>query len=134
VLPTGQLGDLKILVVEDDEDARDLLITVLERQGARVAQAGGCDEALARLAEFDADVLLSDIGLPGEDGYALIRAVRSRGFSAVQLPAIALTAYARRQDQRLALEAGFQSHVAKPVEPAVLIAAVVDVMRAARRK
>jgi signal transduction histidine kinase len=133
-LPVGRLADVRILVVEDDEDARDLLVTVLKQQGAQIEQAGRADEALARLADFDAHVLLSDIGLPGEDGYALIRAVRARGFSSQQLPAIALTAYARREDQRLALEAGFQAHVAKPVEPAVMVAAVAEAMRAANSK
>ncbi len=133
-LPVGMLLNLSILVVEDDEDARDLLVTVLKQQGATVAQAGNCPEALARLSELMPDVLLSDIGLPIEDGYQLIRAVRARGYSADALPAIALTAYARREDQRLALEAGFQTHVAKPVEPATLVAAVSDVARAARRR
>jgi len=133
-LPVGRLAGVRILVVEDDEDARDLLVTVLKQQGAQIEQAGRAEEALVRLADFDAHVLLSDIGLPGEDGYALIRAVRERGFSSQQLPAIALTAYARREDQRLALEAGFQAHVAKPVEPAVMVAAVAEAMRAANSK
>ena len=132
-LPVGRLAQVKLLVVEDDEDARDLLVTVLKQQGAVVEQAGSMDEALARLAEFEADVLLSDIGLPGEDGYALIRAVRARGIPADRLPAIALTAYSRREDQRLAMEAGFQAHVAKPVEPAVMVAAVAEALRASRR-
>jgi CheY-like chemotaxis protein len=80
------------------------------------------------------DVLLSDIGLPGEDGYALIRAVRELGHTSATLPAIALTAYARREDQRLALQAGFQAHVAKPVEPAILVAAVAEASLTAKRK
>jgi len=120
--------------VEDDEDARDLLVTVLRQQGALVDQAGSCAEALAGIERAVPDVLLSDIGLPGEDGYGLIRAVRARGHLAEALPAIALTAYSRREDQRLALEAGFQAHVAKPVEPAILVAAVVDAARARRKK
>jgi CheY-like chemotaxis protein len=78
--------------------------------------------------------MVSDIGLPGEDGYELIRAIRARGCSAATLPAIALTAYSRREDQRLALQAGFQAHVAKPVEPAVLVAAVADAVLMAARK
>ncbi|MES1176450.1 MAG: response regulator [Myxococcales bacterium] len=132
-LPVGRLANVRILVVEDDEDARDLLVTVLKQQGAHIEQAGSADEALARLVNFDAHVLLSDIGLPGEDGYALIRAVRARGFTSERLPAIALTAYSRREDQRLALEAGFQTHVAKPVEPAVMVAAVADSIRQTAR-
>jgi signal transduction histidine kinase len=131
-LPVGLLAHLNVLVVEDDEDARDLLATVLTKQGARVAQAGSVAEALASLNEALPDVLLSDIGLPVDDGYELIRAVRARGLDAPRLPAIALTAYARREDQRLALQAGFQAHVAKPVEPAELIKVMADVARTAR--
>lgn len=133
-LPIGRLSNIGILVVEDDEDARDLLVTVLTQQGAKVAQAGSASEALQALAKSVPDVLLSDIGLPGEDGYELIRAIRARGHSAEVLPAIALTAYSRREDQRLALQAGFQAHVAKPVEPAILVAAVADAALMARRK
>lgn len=133
-LPIGRLSKIAILVVEDDEDARDLLVTVLTQQGAKVAQAGSAGEALQMLAHTVPDVLLSDIGLPGEDGYELIRAIRSRGHAADTLPAIALTAYSRREDQRLALQAGFQAHVAKPVEPAILVAAVADAALTARRK
>ena len=131
-LPVGKLAGLSILVVEDDEDARELLITVLQQQGAHVEQAGSCAEALARVAEAVPDVLVSDIGLPAQDGYELIRLLRAQGYRPEVLPAIALTAYSRREDQRLALEAGFQAHVAKPVEPAVLVAVVADA--AARAK
>lgn len=133
-LPIGRLSNIEILVVEDDEDARDLLATVLTQQGAKVTQAGNASEALAAVAQSVPDVMLSDIGLPGEDGYELIRAVRARGHAADTLPAIALTAYSRREDQRLALQAGFQAHVAKPVEPATLVAAVADAALLARRK
>ena len=133
-LPVGRLTNLRLLVVEDDEDARDLLATMLVQQGAVVEQAGSGSEALAKLAQSRPDVLLSDIGLPGEDGYALIRAVRLLGHTSDQLPAIALTAYARREDQRLAVQAGFQAHVAKPVEPATLINVVADVALTASRK
>ena len=133
-LPVGRLSNIKILVVEDDEDARDLLVTVLTQQGAKVSQAGTATEALSLVAQSVPDVLLSDIGLPGEDGYELIRAIRARGFTPSALPAIALTAYSRREDQRLALQAGFQAHVAKPVEPAILVAAVADAALLAGRK
>jgi signal transduction histidine kinase len=133
-LPVARLANLSILVVEDDEDARDLLVTVLKQQGATVDQAGSSAEALTRLAASVPDVLLSDIGLPVEDGYQLIRAVRARGHLPETLPAIALTAYARREDQRQALQAGFQAHVAKPVEPATLVAVVADAALTARRK
>ncbi|HTA90843.1 MAG TPA: response regulator [Polyangiaceae bacterium] len=131
-LPVGRLAQLQVLVVEDDEDARDLLVTVLAKQGAKVEEAGSVAEALVRLSSTVPDVLLSDIGLPIDDGYELIRAVRALGLSPERLPAIALTAYARREDRRLALQAGFQAHVAKPVEPAELINVVADAARAAR--
>lgn len=131
-LPVGRLAEIRILVVEDDEDARDLLVTLLLQQGAKVEQAGSVTEALSRLTESLPDVLLSDIGLPGEDGYDLMRAIRARGITKEMLPAIALTAYARREDLRLALQAGFQAHVAKPVEPAILVAAVVEALSSIR--
>ena len=133
-LPIGRLSNVQILVVEDDEDARDLLVTVLTQQGAKVSEAGSAAEALVRVAQSSPDVMISDIGLPGEDGYELIRAIRARGFTPATLPAIALTAYSRREDQRLALQAGFQAHVAKPVEPAILVAAVADAALMASRK
>ena len=133
-LPIGRLSNVQILVVEDDEDARDLLVTVLTQQGAKVSQAGNAADALAQVKQWVPDVMISDIGLPGEDGYELIRAIRARGFTPATLPAIALTAYSRREDQRLALQAGFQAHVAKPVEPAILVAAVADAALMARRK
>jgi signal transduction histidine kinase len=130
-LPIGRLSNVKILVVEDDEDARDLLVTVLTQQGAKVSQAGSATEALTSIGQSLPDVMLSDIGLPGEDGYELMRVIRTRGYT---LPAIALTAYSRREDQRLALQAGFQAHVAKPVEPAILVAAVAEATLLAGRK
>jgi signal transduction histidine kinase len=133
-LPVGRLSNMRLLVVEDDEDARDLLVTVLTQQGASVSEAGTATDALASVAHSVPDVLISDIGLPGEDGYELIRAIRARGFASHTLPAIALTAYSRREDQRLALQAGFQAHVAKPVEPAVLVAAVAEAALLASRK
>lgn len=126
-LPVGKLVGIRLLVVEDDEDARDLLAILLTQQGAKVRQAGNAADALVLLEQAVPDVLLSDIGLPIDDGYHLIRAVRARGIDKDRLPAIALTAYARREDQRLALEAGFQAHVAKPVEPAELVNAVADI-------
>ena len=125
-LPVGKLVGIDLLVVEDDEDARDLLAILLAQQGATVRQAGSAAEALALLDQGVPDILLSDIGLPIDDGYHLVRNVRARGIDKERLPAIALTAYARREDQRLALEAGFQAHVAKPVEPAELVNAVAE--------
>jgi len=132
-LPTGRLAGLHILVVEDDSDARELLVVLLEQQGARVDAAGSCAEALAALERTTPHLMLSDIGLPNADGYELIRAVRQREQGGtVKLPAIALTAYARREDRRLAFEAGFQAHVAKPVEPVELIGVVAELAKGQR--
>lgn len=125
LLPTGRLAGLKILAVEDEQDARELLVIVLEQQGAQVEAAGSCAEALTVLERVTPDVLLSDIGLPTADGYELIRAVRQREKGA-KMSAIALTAYARREDRRLAIEAGFDAHVAKPVDPAELVSVVAE--------
>lgn len=119
------LEGVKILVVDDEVDTRELLITLLEQSGARVTAAASVSDALEKLEQMQPDVLLSDIGMPDEDGYSLIRRVRTlskeRGG---QTPAIALTAYARTEDRIRALEAGFQTHIAKPLEPAELVAVI----------
>ena len=127
-LPAGstsrELRDLRVLLVDDEPDAREVLPAVLEQFGARVTVAASAAEAIAALQRSAVDVLVADIGMPGEDGYALIRRVRALEGHLRDLPAIALTAYAGEADRRRALEAGFQIHLAKPVEPADLIAAL----------
>jgi len=110
------LHGLSVLLVEDEADARELLALLLERRGASVCTAENADEALETLGNTRVDVLVSDIGLPQSDGYALIRQVRARGHTPRDLPAVALTAFARAEDRRRALVAGFQSHVTKPVD------------------
>lgn len=124
-----QLDGLQVLIVDDDADMRDLLAFTLEAYGARVAAAASADEAISTLlqAPLSIDVLISDIGMPETDGYTLLRRVRALSSDqGSRIPAIALTAYARTQDRRAALLAGFQSHVAKPVEPAELIAVIAN--------
>jgi PAS domain S-box-containing protein len=119
------LANLTILVVDDEPDARELIATVLEQAGACALTAGGAESALDLLIREHPDVLLSDIGMSGSDGYALMRQVRA--LSPEQgglIPAAALTAYSRAEDARQALASGFQRHVAKPVEPETLIAQV----------
>jgi PAS domain S-box-containing protein len=111
------LEGVDVLVVDDEIDARDLVAAVLGKCGAKVRVASTVDEAIARIRERRPDVLLSDIGLPGDDGYELIRRVHEIDPA---IPAAALTAYATPQDVRRAIEAGFQAHVAKPVEPSDL--------------
>ncbi|MBE9167085.1 response regulator [Pleurocapsales cyanobacterium LEGE 06147] len=124
-----RLDGLKILIVDDDADIRDLLTYTLEVCGAEVMAAASADEAISALTESSTpmDILISDIGMPDEDGYALLRRIRAlEPKKGGRIPAIALTAYARTQDRRAALLAGFQSHVAKPVEPAELIAVIAN--------
>ncbi len=124
-----RLDKLRILIVDDDADVRDLLTYMLEVCGAEVMAAASADEAISALTESSTpiDILISDIGMPDEDGYALLRRVRAlEPENGGGIPAIALTAYARTQDRRAALLAGFQSHVAKPVEAAELIAVIAN--------
>ncbi|RYZ02700.1 MAG: PAS domain S-box protein [Myxococcales bacterium] len=127
-----ELVNLKILVVDDEGDARDLVVAVLEQLGAKVTSAGSASEALSVVAQELPDLLLSDIGMPGEDGYALIRQFRAVP-GAESIPAAALTAYARAEDRRKALDAGFMMHIPKPVEPAELVAVIASLTRFAPR-
>jgi hypothetical protein len=115
-----RLDGVRVLVVEDHADARDLIASILQGQGATVVTAGSAAEALRAFTVAAPEVLLSDIGMPDEDGYALLRRVRAR--SAV--PAVALTAYAGTEDARMAELAGFDRYLAKPVVPEQLIDAV----------
>jgi signal transduction histidine kinase len=119
------LAAVEVLVVEDEEDTRELLVRALEGCGARVTAVGSVTEALEQLDGALPDVLISDIGMPGEDGYSLLRKVRARGPErGGDLPAAALTAYARSEDREQALKAGFQTHIAKPVDPIELVGIV----------
>jgi CheY-like chemotaxis protein len=121
------LEGLRILVVDDEADARDLLGVILRRRKADVDTAGSVAEALECVARAKPDVIVSDISMPEEDGYALIRRLREgETDESGMVPAIALTAYARERDRENALRAGFQVHMAKPVEPDDLILAVAD--------
>jgi PAS domain S-box-containing protein len=124
---TPELEGLHVLVVEDEEDGRMLVSAVLEKCGSKVTAVDSTHEALKALQEERFDILISDIGMPGEDGYSLIRKVR--GLSpdkGGQIPAAALTAYARVEDRMRVLRAGFQIHLPKPVEPAELVAVVAN--------
>ncbi len=119
------LDNLRILIVEDEADTRELVREVLARQGAEVRATKSAAEGLQMLAAWNPDLLVSDIGMPGQDGYELIRRVRKLDADHHgQIPAVALTAYAGAEDQQRALAAGFQIHLAKPVEPKALVATV----------
>ena len=119
------LNGLRVLVVDDDADTRELLTTVLEKCGARVTSVASGAQALEALAQMNPDVLISDIGMPDMDGYALIRRVRAiPPENGGGIPAVALTAYAGAEDRTRALHAGFQIFLPKPIEPNELIATV----------
>jgi CheY-like chemotaxis protein/two-component sensor histidine kinase len=118
---------MRMLVVEDEPDTREFLTRLLEGHGATVLSSSSAREGLALFETGNPDLLISDIGLPEMDGYDLIRLIRSgrvRGPSGI--PAIAVTAYARIEDRLRALRAGYQAHIAKPVEPSELIAAIAS--------
>jgi PAS domain S-box-containing protein len=120
----GSLEGVRVLVVDDESDARDALALVLERCGARVTTAASAAEALAAWRREPHDVLLSDIAMPGEDGYSLIRKIAAARSDARPLPAAAVTAYATREDRQRALDAGYRDHLTKPVDPGALVATV----------
>lgn len=124
------LQGLRVLVVDDEQDALDLLRTVLEKKGASVTAVASAEAAHAALAESWPDLMLCDIGMPMEDGYQLMRRVREleSSRSANSTPAVALTAYAGEADRALALDAGYQLHVPKPVDPAALVTLIADLV------
>jgi CheY-like chemotaxis protein len=115
------LRGLRVLVVDDDPDALDLIATILRRAEAEAMPCSSPPEALAALRSWKPHVLVSDIEMPGEDGYSLIRKVRElAGSDGGQIPAVALTAYGRPEDRVRSLSAGYSMHVAKPVDPVEL--------------
>jgi PAS domain S-box-containing protein len=118
------LAGFRIFVVEDDADACEAIAKTLANAGAETATAGSAEEALAKLDGFAPNLLISDIGMPEQDGFYLIREVRSLGYGPKRLPAIALTALTRPEDRSRSLLAGFQLHLAKPVGGSDLIAAI----------
>ena len=129
VCPQELMG-ARILVVDDEPDARELLRTVFEGCGAKVTVASSASEALHQLEAQRFGVLVSDIGMPGEDGFSLIRRVRAlTPAPSASVPAIALTAYARLEDRTRALLCGFSVHAAKPIEPAELVVMVAALLR-----
>jgi CheY-like chemotaxis protein len=128
---TGSLEGINLLVVEDDEDTRELLKVLLQANGATVRAVGSVPEALSAYDESRPDVLIADIGMPDYNGYTLIGRVRAidRESRGKLVPAIALTAYATAIDRDTVLSAGFQVHIAKPFEPNALVAVVADLAK-----
>jgi CheY-like chemotaxis protein len=122
-----RLDGVRVLVVDDEADARELFSSILESTGAHVIAAASAEEAMDALRATKIDLLVSDIEMPGEDGYSLLeRAVSERNGD--PLVAVAVTAYARTADRQRALDAGFKSHLAKPVEPSELVATIASLL------
>ena len=126
------LVGLKILIVDDDPDTCELLRFILNKRGAIIETAGSADAALRIYDEFLPDILISDLGLPKVDGYELIRILREERHSGI--PAVALTAMARINDRLKALNAGFQMHIPKPVEPTELVSVVESLVGLVNRR
>ena len=127
--PPLSLQDLHILVVDDDPDSQALTAFILEQYGANVTTAASAAAALTALAQLSPDLLLSDIGMSDMDGYSLLRQIRSlTPEQNGQIPAIALTSYASQADQQQATAVGFHRHLSKPVEPEVLVAAIMQLV------
>lgn len=123
----ASLRNVQVLVVDDEADTRELLATVLEQAGANVKTAASVHEALQLLQQSQPHILISDVGMPEQDGYTLIHHLREvESVPTNTIPAIALTAYAREEDRQQLLKAGFQLHLSKPVEPTALVAAVAS--------
>jgi CheY-like chemotaxis protein len=127
------LYGVRLLIVEDEPDAREMLVEILNQCGAQTRAVASAAEAIESFGQWNPDLLLSDIEMPGEDGYSLIRKVRSLGVEqGGQVPAVALTAHARLEDRVRALSAGFQSHIAKPVNADELVAVIRTLARRSR--
>jgi CheY-like chemotaxis protein len=129
--PAGALAGVRVLVVDDQDDSMEAVVYGLRRDGADVRVSLTVADGLRVLEDFRPDVVLTDLGFPapGEDGYALVRAVRARAGAAGTLPVVAVTGYAAVSDQHRAAEAGFDRFLAKPVSPDVVVDAVVDLLR-----
>ncbi|QHG14693.1 response regulator [Nostoc sp. ATCC 53789] len=123
------LNGLQALLVDDDRDSREFIAFLLEQYGAQVTEAESAHDALSTLGQAKFDLLISDIGMPDMDGYTLIRQIRKQpSDQGGEIPAIALTAYAGEIDQQLALAAGFQQHISKPIELEVLMQAILTLV------
>jgi len=127
-----ELQGVRLLLVEDDLDSREVVSAILEDTGVQVTAAENAEQALELLARVSIDVILSDVGLPGQDGYAFIRAVRNSATFA-DIPAAALTAFALTEDRRRALDAGFQMHLRKPFDQSELLSVIADLSKSKRK-
>lgn len=127
---SASLSGMRVIVVDDEADSREFIITLLEQSGAEVIAVASASEAIEAVSHVKADVLISDIGMPDEDGYSLIRKVRAlRAEQGGMIPAVAVTAYARSEDRTRAIASGFQMHISKPVEPEELVTVVATFLK-----
>jgi CheY-like chemotaxis protein len=125
----SRLQGVEVLVVEDDDDSRELIVSILQQAQATVHAVGDAVAALSDLTKHPFDVIVSDVGLPEMSGLDFMRALRARpADKAKRTPAVALTAYTRASDRTAVMEAGFQAHVPKPVDPAELVATVANLV------
>jgi hypothetical protein len=136
ILSLPRLEGVHVIVVDDEADARDLLRTVLEAQGARVTSFASAEDALAGLKTIRPTVLICDVGMPKMDGYQLIRKFRAEESWGERIPALALTAFARAEDRKRSLIAGYQAHLVKPFDVGELVLVVADLVgsRSSRRR
>jgi len=125
----ARLDGIRVLVVDDEPDSNEVVGALLSAAGAEVRVAASAPQAREVLGRWRPDVVVTDIGMPGEDGYALVTWLKAARDGTCP-PAVALTAYASREDRVRLLSAGFQAHVAKPVDPDELVAVVASVARA----
>jgi hypothetical protein len=127
IVPTERLEGTTVLLVEDDDDAREMTMAALRDSGATVVEFASAAEALTRLDETAVDVIVADVGMPIMDGYAFLREVRARSGRIGSIPAVALTAYVTDSDRDLAAAAGFQAHLGKPVNVGRLLRTIARV-------
>lgn len=132
-LDASGLQGIRVLVVEDGDDTRALIVRLLSEAGAEVLEAANADAAMAQVRVASPHVLISDIGMAKTDGYTLMRALRAQGYSAESLPAVALTAFVGDEDRQEALDAGFQAHLGKPVNAGSLVSTVSRLARDRQR-
>ncbi|MCU0549381.1 MAG: response regulator [Leptolyngbya sp. Prado105] len=119
------LQDLRLLVVDDDRDSRDMMVAALESEGAEVISVASARSAFEALSNWRPDVILSDIRMPDADGYQFLQSLQSRGFN---IPAIAVTAFVRDEDRQAAFDAGYQHHLSKPVDLDLLYQTIAQLM------
>jgi CheY-like chemotaxis protein len=125
------LRGIRIIVADDEPDARDLVTRLLQNQGAIVVAVASAEAALHELSMRAPDLLISDIGMPGTDGYQLIKTIRAKEELGRRVPALALTAFARAEDRKRALVAGYQAHLAKPFDTAEFVLIVAGLVNRA---